>query len=284
MIQQILAIWSLVPLPFLKPAWTSGSSQFTYYWSLAWRILSITLLACEMRRWVQLHACLAVSNSWQPHGRQTARLLCPWDFPGKNTGMGSHSLRQGPDPGFKPRSVALQADSLPSEPPGKLPMCLCSAWNHHPSPGWGPWLFRRTQRCIRLFCVSLEEEPVPCPRLHYCFLTIPPLVLHPLPSLICNRLNLPFGAQGRSRRQKFLFLQTKNRGHWRVFVTRRAPQSPAWFHFRLWVCKSHVGELFRCVRWCVRTLTACHAFGFVLIALQRHPFNQPSLFSPWDHL
>ena len=48
MSQQMLAIWSLVPLPFLKPAWTSGSSQFTYCWSLAWRILSITLLACEM--------------------------------------------------------------------------------------------------------------------------------------------------------------------------------------------------------------------------------------------
>ena len=29
----MLAIWSLVPLPFLKPAWTSGSSQFTYCWS-----------------------------------------------------------------------------------------------------------------------------------------------------------------------------------------------------------------------------------------------------------
>ena len=44
----MLAIWSLVPLPFLNPTWTSGSSQFTYCWSLAWRILSITLLACEM--------------------------------------------------------------------------------------------------------------------------------------------------------------------------------------------------------------------------------------------
>ena len=43
MIQWMLAIWSLVPLPFLKPAWTSGSLQFMYYWSLAWRILSITL-------------------------------------------------------------------------------------------------------------------------------------------------------------------------------------------------------------------------------------------------
>ena len=48
MIQQMLAIWSLVSLPFLKLAWTSWSSQFMYCWSLAKRILSITLLACEM--------------------------------------------------------------------------------------------------------------------------------------------------------------------------------------------------------------------------------------------
>ena len=44
MIQRMLAIWSLVPLPFPKPAWTSGSSQFMYCWSLAWRISTITLL------------------------------------------------------------------------------------------------------------------------------------------------------------------------------------------------------------------------------------------------
>ena len=53
MIQRMLAIWSLVPLPFLNPAWTSGSSWFTYCWSLAWRILSITLLVWEMSAIVQ---------------------------------------------------------------------------------------------------------------------------------------------------------------------------------------------------------------------------------------
>ena len=53
MIQQMLAIWSLVHLLFLKLAWTSGSSQFTFCWSLAWRILSITFLACEMSAIVQ---------------------------------------------------------------------------------------------------------------------------------------------------------------------------------------------------------------------------------------
>ena len=45
---QMLAIWSPVLLLFLNPTWTSGSEWFTYCWSLAWRILSITLLACEM--------------------------------------------------------------------------------------------------------------------------------------------------------------------------------------------------------------------------------------------
>ena len=41
MIQRMLAIWSLVPLPFLNPAWTCGSSQLTCFWSLTCRILSI---------------------------------------------------------------------------------------------------------------------------------------------------------------------------------------------------------------------------------------------------
>ena len=50
MIQLILAIWYLVPWPFLNP---SGSSQFMYCWNLAWKILRITLLACELSAIVQ---------------------------------------------------------------------------------------------------------------------------------------------------------------------------------------------------------------------------------------
>ena len=48
-IQQMLAVWSVVPLAFLNPACRFGSPWFTYYWSLAWRILSITLLERETR-------------------------------------------------------------------------------------------------------------------------------------------------------------------------------------------------------------------------------------------
>ena len=33
-----------------------------------------------------------MSDSLQPHRLQPARLLCPWDSPGKNTGAGCHFL------------------------------------------------------------------------------------------------------------------------------------------------------------------------------------------------
>ena len=36
-----------------------------------------------------------VSNSVQPYGLQPARLLCPWDFPGKHTGVDCISLSRG---------------------------------------------------------------------------------------------------------------------------------------------------------------------------------------------
>ena len=36
-----------------------------------------------------------VSNFLWPHGLCLARLLCPWDSPGQNTGVGCHSLHQG---------------------------------------------------------------------------------------------------------------------------------------------------------------------------------------------
>ena len=40
-------------------------------------------------------SCSVVSNSLRPHGLQPARLLCPWDSPGTNTGVGCHFLLQG---------------------------------------------------------------------------------------------------------------------------------------------------------------------------------------------
>ena len=43
-------------------------------------------------------SCSVVSGSLRFHGLQPARLVCPWNSPGKNTGVGSHTLLQGISP------------------------------------------------------------------------------------------------------------------------------------------------------------------------------------------
>ena len=51
-------------------------------------------------------ACSVVSDSLGPHGLDPASLLCPWDSPGKNPGVGCHFLlqeiflTQGSNPGL----------------------------------------------------------------------------------------------------------------------------------------------------------------------------------------
>ena len=115
-IQWMLTIVSLVPLPFLNPSWTTwiSSSRFTYCWSLAWRILSVTLLACEMSDPVlvmmmvraQLCPTLCDSTDCSPrdssiHGISPARISgLPFPSPGDlpNPGMERES----------PASPALQ--------------------------------------------------------------------------------------------------------------------------------------------------------------------------------
>ena len=65
-----------------------------------------------------------MSDSLQPHGLYPLRLLCPWDFPSRNTGMGCHYPFRGL---FLIQVLNLhllwllhwQADSLPLAPPGK---------------------------------------------------------------------------------------------------------------------------------------------------------------------
>ena len=65
--------------------------------------------------------CLVAKScpTLQPHG--PTRLLCPWRFSRQEYCSGLPCPPPGdlPNPGVKPRSHALQAGSLPSEPPGK---------------------------------------------------------------------------------------------------------------------------------------------------------------------
>ena len=110
---------------------------------------------------IVLAAASVISDSVRPHRRQPNRLLCPWDSPGKNTGVCCHFLLHCikvknesevaqscptlsgsmdwsglpfpssgdlPDTEIKPRSPALEADALPSEPPGKpIIKILCNS-------------------------------------------------------------------------------------------------------------------------------------------------------------
>ena len=70
--------------------------------------------------WVVLSRSV-VSNSLQPHGLQPARLLRPQGFSRQESWSGLPCPPAGglPNPGMEPRSPAPQADSLPTEPPGK---------------------------------------------------------------------------------------------------------------------------------------------------------------------
>ena len=67
-------------------------------------------------------SCSVVSDSLQPHGLQPARLLRPWNSPGKNTGVVCHSLpqgifpTQGSNPGFLHCRQILYCLSLQRSP------------------------------------------------------------------------------------------------------------------------------------------------------------------------
>ena len=64
-----------------------------------------------------------MSDCLRPHGLWPTRLLCPWDFPGKNAGVGCHFLFQEifPTQGLNP-GLPRCRQTLLSEPPGHLKM------------------------------------------------------------------------------------------------------------------------------------------------------------------
>ena len=73
------------------------------------------------QRCVLCCAVLSCVRLFRPHGLEPARLLCPGGFPRQEYWGGLPCPAPGvlPNPGIKPKSPALQANSFPSEPPGK---------------------------------------------------------------------------------------------------------------------------------------------------------------------
>ena len=64
---------------------------------------------------VCMHARLVVSDSFSTPWTIDSRLLCPWNSPGKSTGVSCHFPLQGffPTQGLNPHLLHWQADSLP---------------------------------------------------------------------------------------------------------------------------------------------------------------------------
>ena len=70
--------------------------------------------------WTQFLAISEVKvTQLRPTQLRPHELYISWNCPGQNTGVGSLFLLQGNlfNPGIKQKSPALQADSLPTEPP-----------------------------------------------------------------------------------------------------------------------------------------------------------------------
>ena len=84
-------------------------------------------------------SCSVTSDSFRLHRLGSSRLLCPWNSPVKSTAVHSHSLLQGIflTQGLNPGNPALQADSSPSESPGKPRRLTSTSKSHFQVPGRG---------------------------------------------------------------------------------------------------------------------------------------------------
>ena len=146
-----------------------------------------------------------MSDSWQPHGLQPTRLLRPWDFPGKSTGVGCHSLLLRPHPphfltcttdaqafSFGCRVSALASLLFSSQ----KPEWLLKMWvrSHHSSAQalQEVYILLRKKKTSTSLSMSYGPYPLAHSALHF----LPPLLSLPCSLLqphqfSCCFLNLP---------------------------------------------------------------------------------------------
>ena len=107
-----------------------------------------------------------VSNSLQPHGLYPTRLLCPSDFPGKNTGVGCHFFLQGifPTQESNPCLLCLLHWHVGSLPLSHLVSPFCNlihfTWCRVEKKGIELALMALSLPTAYRFWVCLEEEQV----------------------------------------------------------------------------------------------------------------------------
>ena len=102
----------------LHPKFVASLWKVSFAFVKPFRIAPRSSFACVECVCVCVLRCSVMSDSLQSHGLCPTRLLYPWDFPGKNTGMGCHFLLQGIFP-TQESNLSLwcllhwQADALP---------------------------------------------------------------------------------------------------------------------------------------------------------------------------
>ena len=144
---------------------TSSSSQMTSSASSAEKgHLFLTVPAKIQGTWVYSHARL-FATPW------TARLLCPWDFPNRNTGVGCHSLLQGIFSAQGSNRCLWQllhcrVGSSPLMPPG-IPIWFNQVWSWR----WCQSPPGHTDH-KRARCVLPKRNPVLLPRKHKQLLSL----------------------------------------------------------------------------------------------------------------
>ena len=115
-----------------------------------------------------------------------ARLLCPWDSPGKNTAVGGHFLLQGifPTQGLEPTSPALAGGFSTAEPCEK-PLANTSDTSNHYLPFCKKAepcdLSHEAKLCLGFHQVELNSQPSGLQyRDHYE--AVPPFTIFPFSS------------------------------------------------------------------------------------------------------
>jgi len=114
-----------------------------------------------------------MSDSLRPHRLLPARLLCPWDSPGKNTRVGCYALLQVTSP--------TQGWNLCLLHCGRIPYCwttgkpLSTEGTPQTEQGQGGLLEESD--------LPITHQPPPCPQ---CSLSTDLLVLLPKPLLSCS--------------------------------------------------------------------------------------------------
>ena len=126
--------FSLSSFTLIKNLFCSSISAFREVSSVYLRLLiflpAILTSVCEPSslsfHWMLYSACccclisMSCLTPLQPHGLKPASFLCPWDSPGRNTGVGYHFLLQGVFPTQGLNLLHWQEDSLPLSHQGTI--------------------------------------------------------------------------------------------------------------------------------------------------------------------